>query len=334
MQLSIIIVNFKSPELTVDCLATVYGQTRTIDFEVILVDNNSADNSRELICESYPEVQWIAMDYNAGFARANNAGIRRARGEVILLLNSDTLNVNSAIENCFLKFIDSTYVACGVQLLNTDGTPQISGNYVMKGGLNHLLPLPYVGKLIRWAGNLFSVRKPNVPDASDEVKVDWINGAFLMVRKSAIDRAGVLDEDFFLYAEEAEWCSRLRKVGEMCIYGQFKVVHLQGASADKTFQSRQKGYQNLYDRKGMQIMLSNLVRVRKEFGVSWFLFQLLMFTATIPLFFVLGFLENLFTLRNPFRDLLLAVGFTKNVMKVWSLSGTIIRNRPFFYKVL
>ena len=241
MQLSIIIVNFKSPELTVDCLATVYGQTRTIDFEVILVDNNSADNSRELICESYPEVQWIAMDYNAGFARANNAGIRRARGEVILLLNSDTLNVNSAIENCFLKFIDSTYVACGVQLLNTDGTPQISGNYVMKGGLNHLLPLPYVGKLIRWAGNLFSVRKPNVPDASDEVKVDWINGAFLMVRKSAIDRAGVLDEDFFLYAEEAEWCSRLRKVGEMCIYGQFKVVHLQGASADKTFQSRQKG---------------------------------------------------------------------------------------------
>src|SRR5687767_5030680 len=140
MVLSIVIVNYKTPQLTVDCLNTVYGQSKDVDFEVIVVDNDSNDHSQEKISEAFPGIRWLQMDYNAGFARANNAAIRESRGDVVLLLNSDTLNVNNAIGNCFKLFMSSTYVACGVQLLNVDGSPQISVNYVMTGGLNHLLP--------------------------------------------------------------------------------------------------------------------------------------------------------------------------------------------------
>ena len=93
-------------------------------------------------------------------------------------------------------------MACGVQLLNVDRTPQISGNYAMKGGLNYLLPLPFIGNILKFFATILKVKKPNIPEAKDVVEVDWINGVFLMVKKQAIDIAGLMDEDFFLYAEE------------------------------------------------------------------------------------------------------------------------------------
>lgn len=330
--LSIIIVNYKTPDLVIGCLQSlgIIG----LPYEVIVVDNNSNDGSRDIICAEFPAVEWIQMDYNAGFARANNAGIRYAHAPVVLLLNSDTLVADNAIEKCHKLFVQSTYVACGVQLLNPDGSPQISGNYFMTGGLNVLLTLPITGVVVKWLGTVLRIQKPNVPNASGEVPVDWINGAFLMVKKSAIDRAGLLDEDFFLYAEEAEWCSRLRKYGQLCIYGQFNVVHLQGETANKTFGTGDKGYYNLYDRKGLQIMLSNFVRIRKQFGTGWFLFNLSLFTAEIPIFFIASFLINLFRLRAPWRDFPRAAQFARNVGRIWGYAPKIIANRPYFYKVL
>lgn len=334
MALSIIIVNYKTPGLLVDCLRTVFTGRETIAPEVIVVDNASGDNSREIVTTAFPQVKWIPLSYNAGFARANNEGIRQSTGDVVLLLNSDTLNEDNAIENCYRKFIASPYVACGVQLLNADRTPQISGNYFMKGGLNYLLPLPYLGNFIKWLGNRVKVEKPNVPDSDALVEVDWINGAFLMVKKTAIEKAGLLDEDFFLYAEEAEWCSRLRKTGQLSIYGQYKVIHLQGESANEAFGSSGKGYYNLYDRKGLQIMLSNFVRIRKQFGAAWYLVQLAFYTFTIPVFYIASFIENIFRLRNPFADFGMATRFAANVGRIWRFTPTILANKPYFYKVL
>lgn len=330
--LSIIIVNYKTPALVVDCLRTVYKETENLRFEVIVVDNASGDDSRSIIETAYPSVRWIQMDHNAGFARANNAAIRQSTGKIFLLLNSDTLVEDKAIEGCCRELAASGYVACGVQLLNPDRTPQISGNFFMKGGLNYLLPLPYLGALIRWAGRLFGVAKPHVPDAGDAVEVDWINGAFLMVKREAADKAGLMDEDFFLYAEEAEWCSRLRRLGKLCIYGQHHVVHLQGASANETFESSGSGYYNFYDRKGLQIMLSNFVRIRKQFGVGWFTIQLLFYITDIPVFLT-GILLSRLTGRRrysfrQFRQ------YCRNLKVIISKSPIIVRNKPYFYKVL
>ena len=153
-----------------------------------MVDNNSQDNSKEQITASYPQVVWIDMSYNSGFARANNEAIRKSKGEVILLLNADTIIENNAIEKSYNLLNVSQFIACGVQLLNADRTPQISGNYMMKGGLNYLLPLPFLGNALKFLATMFNVKKPNVPDAKGIVEVDWINGAFLMVKKQAINK--------------------------------------------------------------------------------------------------------------------------------------------------
>ncbi|HXO77982.1 MAG TPA: glycosyltransferase family 2 protein, partial [Puia sp.] len=300
MVLTIIIVNYKSTRLVLDCLEHLYRDPIANDFDVFVVDNASGDDSKQIITSAFPRIWWIEMSYNAGFARANNEGIRKSSksGSPVLLLNGDTLPDASTIATCYQRLMSSDHVAAGVQLLNIDGSPQISGMYVMKGGLNYLLPLPFIGGVIKWLGEITGVKKPHVEGkgadlasnaadaAAAPIEVDWINGAFLMVKRSAINKAGLLDEDFFLYAEEAEWCGRLKKIGPLCIYGDLTVIHLQGEVANKEFGSGGKGYYNFYDRKGLQIMLSNFVRIRKQFGIGWFLVQLFFYLADIPVFLI------------------------------------------------
>lgn len=334
INLSIIIVNYKTPELVLDCLRTIKCWEDRVGYEVIVIDN-SPDNSGESILKKvYPEVIWYSMHENAGFARANNKGIELAKGEVCLLLNSDTLIVNDAIQCCYESFVSSENVACGVQLLNPDNTPQISGNYFMKGSLNNLLPLPFIGSFLKYMGQLVGVQKPHIPNAVSESSVDWINGAFLMVRKSVIKLAGLLDPDFFLYAEEAEWCSRLSKFGPLVIYGQFNVVHLQGETANKSFATNSKGYYDLYSKKGLQIMLSNLLRIRKQFGVFWLLFHFAMLLFEVPLFFLLTLLQSLIRFKNPLSSFRYPVLYVRNVFRLLYFLPKLVPNKPFFYKVL
>lgn len=332
IQLSIIIVNYKSTRLVCDCLQSIYAQDSQFSFEIIVVDNNSEDGSKAEITSLFPNITWIQMGYNSGFARANNEAIRKANGDIVLLLNSDTIVQKNAIEKCYNKFADSDFVACGVQLLNVDRTPQISGNYIMKGGLNYLLPLPYLGDILKSAGGLVGVKKPHVPEASGIVEVDWINGAFLMVKKSAIQKAGLLDEDFFLYAEEAEWCGRLKKEGKLCIFGDINIIHLQGETSAEAFESSEKGYRHIFDKKGLQIMLSNFVRIRKEFGIGWFLFILSVHVFEIPFFFIGVLLSKLyFSKKYSFSDVW---HYAANIITIAKLGPVIIKNRPYFYKVL
>ena len=332
--LSIIIVNYKSALLIVDCIKSIKQETKNIRYEIIVVDNYSCDNSRDTIMSHFADVSWIEMNYNAGFARANNVGIRAAKGEVVLLLNPDTVVLNGAIEKCYLRFIQSAYVACAVQLLNPDFTPQITGNYFMKGGLNQLLALPYLGSFLRQIAFAIKVKKTNVQQAGLEEKVDWINGAYLMVKKTAIAAAGLMDEAFFLYAEETEWCYRLKKTGELCVYGDLSILHLQGETINKETGTTEKGYSNLFDKKGLQLIVSNHLRICKQYGSAWFLFNLIMFTIEVPVFAICSFFDHLFHGNNPFKDVKRIKGFTVNVGKVWRLAPTIIKQKPYFYKML
>jgi hypothetical protein len=332
--LSIIIVNYHSSALIIPCLQTVYAYTKRIDFEIIVVDNNSGPEEKEWILAAFPEISWIQMDYNAGFARANNEGIRHTNAQTILLLNADTLLDSPAIEKCYQLFMESSFIACGVQLLNEDRSPQISGNYFTPGGLNSLLPLPYFGKFIKWMGQLTGVRKPNLPDANSTVRVDWINGAFLMVKKHSIDVVGLLDEDFFLYAEEAEWCYRLGKNGPLCIFGAFKIIHLQGETAVRTFGSNNKSYFNIFDKKGLQIILSNLVRIRKQFGWPWFLIIYFFYLLDIPVFFIGWLFDSIFNAGKPSFDIQQFKGYCINMYKLSGYLFKILRNKHYFYKAI
>ena len=233
----------------------------------------------------------------------------------------------------YQKFIQTNHVACGVQMLNPDGSPQISGSYFAKGGLNHLLPLPYWGSFIKWVGSIFKVQKPSIEKATNEEFVDWISGAFLMIKKKTIAKAGLMDEDFFLYAEEVEWCSRLKKTGPVCIYGDLHIIHILGEIIQDAAES-DKSYFNLYDKKGLQLMVSNHLRIRKQYGVGWFLFQLLNYTFAILVFFICSFFSHLVGLKSPFTDWKKIKALAKNVGKVWQLSPKIIANKPYFYKMI
>lgn len=334
MKLSIIIVNYRSADYIANAIRSAMQFDSGKTFEWIVVDNASGDNSQQQICQEFPFVHWIDMAYNAGFARANNEGMRHATGEVYLLLNPDTLILDNAIEKCLQQLEQSKHIASGVQLLYEDHSIQISGSYFMKGGINHLLPIPYWGNILKQLAKLLNTKKPGVENVGKEVAVDWISGAFLMVKKDAVLKAGMMDEDFFLYAEEVEWCSRLQKIGSLVLFGEIQIIHLLGEAIKDSTGTSDKTYANLFDKKGLQLIVSNHVRIRKQYGIGWFLFQLLNYSFGVIVFFVGSIFDNLIHLKNPFADLSKIMGLAKNVAIVWMLSFTIIRNQPHFYKML
>jgi len=315
------------------CLQSIYAGTAA-GIEVIVVDNASGDNSRQQIEAAYPQVKWLQMGYNSGFARANNAGIRHSEGAIILLLNSDTLNIKNAIFGCFERLQKDRFIAAGVQLLNEDNTPQISGNFFMRGGLNYLMTLPCTGELLRKMAIAAGMKKTNLPEAIQTTEVDWINGAFLMVKKKAVEKAGLMDEDFFLYAEESEWCSRLKNFGPLCIYGDLNVYHLEGGSSATTFNSATRGYRVYSDKKGLQIMVSNFLGFRKQYGVGWYLFHQLAHLANLPVYGVVLLIKT-FLFRPGIKAAWSTfAGYTANVFRALSLAPRIISNKPYFYKLL
>jgi len=112
------------------------------------------------------------------------------------------------------------------------------------------------------------------------------------------------------------------------------MIHIQGESVSRATSDAEKGYVNLYNKKGLQLMLSNHVRIRKQFGVGWFLFQLINFTIAIPIFAICSFFENLVSGKNPFKRWAEVKGLAKNTLTIWKLSPVIISNKPYFYKVL
>ena len=320
--------------MIIDCIGSINKYNLATAIEFIVVHNSKDEAEKAKLVAAIPGVQIIEMGYNSGFARANNAGIREAKANTILLLNPDTLAIDDSLDKCTDALQNSDYIACGVQLLDEKRVPQISGNFFMKGGVNHLLPLPYWGNFLRWIAFKINTKKPNVQQAKAVEEVDWITGAFLMVKKEAIAKAGLMDEDFFLYAEEVEWCSRLKTYGRLCIFGDLHFIHFQGEAVNKSLGSSDKGYAGLFDKRDLQVMLSNHVRVRKQYCVAWFFFLLFNYTWAILVYFFGSFIHRLFTLRNPFGEWAKCLAFAKNVFYIWKLAPVIIRARPYFYKVL
>lgn len=331
--LSVIFVNYYAIDILLESIRSLYNKNPQIRFQVIVVDNGSDPAGKELVLYQFPELLWIPMGYNAGFARGNNRGMAAAVGDIFLLLNPDTVCTDDSVTRCFEKLQQSEFLAAGVQLIDANGVKQISGNYFVRGGLNHLLPIPYWGHFIRWLGYQTGNRVPGVDNAGSVQEVDWISGAFLMIKREAVKQAGGLDEDFFLYGEEVEWCSRLRKFGRLAIFGELSIIHLEGGSINKSQQLNEKGYYNLYDRKGLQLMVSNHLRVRKQYGALWFLFLLLNYTWGWLVFWTGSTLHRLFTFRNPAGDWSRAGRFGKNLLRLWALAPRILSNKPHFYKM-
>lgn len=333
--LSIILVNYHSGAFLANCVNSVVAETADISYEIILVDNSPQDGAAKNLMQTFADIRYIPMQGNVGFARANNAGIAVANGELVLLLNTDTIILQNAIIKCAAQLQEKQdYVAAGVQLLYADNSPQISGSFNLMGGLNFLMTIPYIGPLLRSVSLLAGVKKPSIQEAHKQTDVDWISGAFLMVKKSTIEKAGMLDPDFFLYHEESEWCGRLQKFGKLCLFGQLNVIHLEGASANTAFTSNTTAYSNLSDKKGLQLLVSMLLRIRKQFGIAWWLVHVFAHFVCSIIIIPVVLLHMLLQWSKAGTIFKFGFGYISNVFRSMPFVIRMAIGKPFFYKVL
>ena len=233
MDVSVIIVNWNTKKLLRDCLTSVYEQTMNIDYEVIVVDNGSTDGSTEMIKHNFPQVSLIQNKENRGFAAANNQAIATARGRYVLLLNSDTVVLDKAIEKT-LAFADAHTEAgaVGCRVLNPNSTVQTTC-FMFPSLLNMLLSSTYLYKL--FPKNRFFGREQMTWWLRNDVReVDVVTGCFILVRREAIEQVGTMDESFFMYGEETDWCYRLKKNGWKVMFTPVgQIIHFGGQSAAK-----------------------------------------------------------------------------------------------------
>jgi len=227
---SIIIVNWNTREILCNCLKSIYEQTRGIQFEVILVDNASTDGSQEMVRSQFPQVTVIANDGNRGFACANNQGIAIAEGRYLLLLNSDTIVLDNGIGKT-IAFADlhPDAAVVGCKVLNADMTLQHTC-FMFHSTVNMLLAATYLYKLFP-RSKFFGRHNMTWWNGADVREVDSVNGCFMLVRRKAIEDVGTMDERFFMYGEETDWCYRFKQAGWKIMFApEGEIIHLGGQS--------------------------------------------------------------------------------------------------------
>lgn len=227
ISLNIIIVNWNTKGLLKNCLKSIYKHTSNLDYEVLVVDNASSDGSVEMIEKEFPQVKLIKNEENVGFARANNQAIRKSKGRYILLLNPDTLILNQAIEKMVDFMIKNKKVGIlGPKIFGKDGSLQISCYR-----FDSLSTLFSTNIFFNKLGKGYSYKKF---DFNQTKKVDIVTGACLLTKREVIEDIGFLDEDFFIYSEDADWCFRAKKKDwEVVFYPTAEIIHFGGASCEK-----------------------------------------------------------------------------------------------------
>jgi len=224
VDLSIIIVSWNVQEYLCRCLNSLIADIdHNLKYEIIVVDNNSTDDTVAMLARDFPEVKLIRNEDNLGFARANNQGIEISQGKFVMLLNPDT-EVRKGCTSTLLSFLQGHDRAgvVGPKLLNPDGTLQAAG--VNFPSLASSL-LGYF-RLKREVTGAYFVH------ADQPILVNALVGACLLVRREVIDQVGGLDEDYFMYVEEADWCYRIQNQGWQIYYvPEAQVYNRKGSSA-------------------------------------------------------------------------------------------------------
>lgn len=229
--LSIVILSWNTRELLLDCLDSVekaLTELWKLQAEVLVVDNGSTDGSAAAVAQRHPAFSLLCLERNAGYARGMNAGLRRARGRVCLMLNSDTRVNSSALARCLCVMAsDASIAAVGAQLLHPDGRrqnsihafPSVATEALPIALLELLLPRRYPSKR----------RPPRSP-----ADVEAVLGAALFVRREALEMIGLLCEDYFFFLEDTDWCFRARAAGLRVVHvPDAQIEHLSGGSSKR-----------------------------------------------------------------------------------------------------
>lgn len=276
MDLSVIIVNWNTKELLSRCLSLVYDTVTNLECEVFVVDNASQDGSAAMVRRFFPQTRLLENEENVGFARANNQAIKESRGRYILLLNSDTFVMEGTIER-MVAFMDAhpeagvagcrLYYPNGKLQLSCTSFPTLATEFYLLTSLDRLFPRnPVLGRYWMTYWDFNSVRE-----------VDVVLGAFIIVRSQAMEEVGLLDESFFMYSEELDWCYRFKEKGWKIYYMPYaEAIHIGGASTEK-----------VKAEMILELYRSRVAFFRKHYGLpNALLLKIMLAAASIPRLFL------------------------------------------------
>lgn len=242
MQVSIIIVNYNTKELTLNCLKSIYEHTKDVAFEIILVDNASSDGSVEAIRREYPEVKVIPSDENLGFGRANNLGAKYAKGEFLFLLNSDTLLVENSIKKLYDFFLSNEKElkigVLGGLMVNEEGGVNGFGSKIPTPtdfNRRNWRKLPLLKRIIKESPLEYRVAEQSF------FQVGYVLGADMLLPKSLYDSVNGFDDHYFMYYEESDMQNAISQKGyRQYIYTGTKIVHFESKSFEGKVSNRKR----------------------------------------------------------------------------------------------
>jgi len=251
MILSIVIANHNGKSLLRDCVNSIYAHSPSCEYEIVVVDDGSQDGSQQMVKEEFPQVVLLSNTNNSGFSYANNRGIEISRGEYVLLLNNDTLVMESSLDS-MIQFMDENPQVdiCGCKLLSADGTLQRSTQTFPRLSREFFHANPVFKKLYGGKGSfshktlffflhVFKTQWASFIDYDRTTEVDVVTGAVFMFRRNLIQEIGLFDENYFMYVEEVDYCYRLKKRGgRVCYYPKASIIHLLGQTTRQDFKKK------------------------------------------------------------------------------------------------
>ena len=302
MTLSIVIVNYKSESLILDCLRSIYRYTKDISYEVIVIDNSFVKEKNKDVLNEFPTTIWKDLGYNAGFSIANNEGIHLANGEFILFLNADTLLMDESIEKALIYLqSNSQNIAVGAIQIDVHGNkiPYFRTQNEIRKQL-FILPNSLITEKIV---DLFLPKER----FQSNNETNNLVGAFLLVSKKNAIESGQWDEDFFLYAEDVEFCQRLSKLGKLLYFEDVKIIHL---ITENPYRNKSTSFVNRFN---LQVQLSNLLWIRKSYGILSYLIIMINYWVLLPVFWIWKIIINISNKKSQINDMSNQVTFSKKV---------------------
>jgi GT2 family glycosyltransferase len=233
MKLSVVIICWNDLRVIRECLRSIFAGPQSVDLEVIVSDNGSTDGSVQFIHENYPQVRVVENGANLGFAKGNNAGIRAAQGEFVLILNPDTVIHEGSLDK-FVAFANQhpEAGAFGCRVLNLDGTYQISCR-LFPTVKRYWISALYLHHLARFS-SLFTFEEYEGWKGDSERQIDWQSGCCVMFRGQLLKTLGGFDEQFFYHFEEVDLCRRVWDAGFPILFTpQATITHLGGQSVNR-----------------------------------------------------------------------------------------------------
>lgn len=281
LQVSIIIVTYNTLGITRQCIDSVYAHTEGVDFEIIVVDNASSDGSRQALAAD-TRIRYVYSDENLGFGRANNMGMRMAKGKYLFLLNSDTILQNNAVKMLYdaAESYGGRLGVMGTILLGNDRRPTHSyGRFITIG---NSLSDPIVRALRRLTHKKSDIYNPEIPESA--IGVEYVSGADMFLPAAIFEATGGFDPDFFMYAEDAEWQYRIAKAGyDRVIIPEPRIIHLEGASDASA--RREWSYTRLYN-----AISSRMIYIRKHCSrTAYTVFRIAYAAVRIPTVLAAGY---------------------------------------------